>query len=98
MGFSRHQRKRASLEFSTKVVRDFSTAVFRSKLFPCRMEIVADYIRILLMTSARYDPWVAPKVYEKMGQVFGDSGLEDYYFTHPSGKTRGGLLFEASVM
>ncbi|KAF5773673.1 hypothetical protein HanXRQr2_Chr13g0591181 [Helianthus annuus] len=63
-----------------------------------RMEIEADYIRILLMTSARYDPWVAPKVYEKMGQVFGDSGLEDYYFTHPSGKTRGGLLFEASVM
>ncbi|MFS8001406.1 hypothetical protein Hanom_Chr13g01190041 [Helianthus anomalus] len=50
------------------------------------------------MTSAGYDPWVARKVYEKMGQVFGDSGLKDYYFTHPSGKARGGLLFEASVM
>ncbi|KAJ9553240.1 hypothetical protein OSB04_017285 [Centaurea solstitialis] len=66
--------------------------------FSRRMEIEADYIGLLLMASAGYDPRVAPKVFEKLGQVSGDSALRDYLSTHPSGKRRSKLLSEASVM
>lgn len=62
------------------------------------MEIEADHIGLLLMASAGYDPRVAPKVYEKMGQISGDSALKDYLSTHPSGKTRAKLLAQAKVM
>ncbi|CAI9300163.1 unnamed protein product [Lactuca saligna] len=66
--------------------------------FSRRMEIEADYIGLLLMASAGYDPRVAPKVFEKLGQVSGDSALRDYLSTHPSGKRRSKLLSEASVI
>lgn len=66
--------------------------------FSRRMEIEADYIGLLLMASAGYDPRVAPKVFEKLGQVSGDSALRDYLSTHPSGKKRSKLLSEAKVM
>lgn len=66
--------------------------------FSRRMEIEADYIGLLLMASAGYDPRVAPKVFEKLGQVSGDSALRDYLSTHPSGKRRSKLLSEANVM
>lgn len=66
--------------------------------FSRRMEIEADYIGLLLMASAGYDPRVAPKVFEKLGQVSGDSALRDYLSTHPSGKKRSKLLSEANVM
>ncbi|KAK9059654.1 hypothetical protein SSX86_020358 [Deinandra increscens subsp. villosa] len=66
--------------------------------FSRRMEIEADYIGLLLMASAGYDPRVAPKVFEKLGQVSGDSALRDYLSTHPSGKRRSKLLSEAKVM
>ncbi|KAJ0808994.1 putative peptidase M48 [Helianthus annuus] len=66
--------------------------------FSRRMEIEADYVGLLLMASAGYDPRVAPKVFEKLGQVSGDSALRDYLPTHPSGKRRSKLLSEASVM
>ena len=62
------------------------------------MEIEADYIGLLLMASAGYDPRVAPKVYEKLGKVTGDSALRDYLSTHPSGKKRAQLLARAHVM
>lgn len=62
-----------------------------------RMEIEVYYIGLFLMASAGYDRWVAPKVFEKLGQVSGDSSLRDYLSTHPSGKRRK-LLSEASVM
>lgn len=59
----------------------------------------ADYIGLLLMASAGYDPRVAPKVYEKLGKVAGgDSALRDYLSTHPSGKKRAQLLSQAKVM
>lgn len=64
----------------------------------CRMEMEADYIGLLLMASAGYDPRVAPKVYEKLGQVTGESALRDYLSTHPSGKKRAKLLAQAQVM
>ena len=51
-----------------------------------RMEMEADYIGLLFMASVGYDPRIAPRVYEKMGKVAGDSTLKDYLSTHPSGK------------
>lgn len=58
----------------------------------------ADYIGLLLMASAGYDPRVAPRVYEKLGKVAGESSLQDYLATHPSGKKRAHLLSQAKVM
>ncbi|GMH28159.1 hypothetical protein Nepgr_030002 [Nepenthes gracilis] len=66
--------------------------------FSRKMEIEADYIGLLLLASAGYDPRVAPKVYEKLGKVTGESALRDYLSTHPSGKTRAQLLARAQVM
>ncbi|PSS33129.1 Mitochondrial metalloendopeptidase [Actinidia chinensis var. chinensis] len=66
--------------------------------FSRRMEMEADYIGLLLIASAGYDPRVAPKVYEKLGKVTGDSALRDYLSTHPSGKKRAQLLAQAKVM
>ena len=63
-----------------------------------RMEIEADYIGLLLVASAGYDPRVAPKVYEKLGKISGDSKLLDYFATHPSGRKRAELLAQAQVM
>ncbi|KAB5532386.1 hypothetical protein DKX38_019056 [Salix brachista] len=62
------------------------------------MEIEADYIGLLLMASAGYDPRIAPRVYEKLGKLTGDSALRDYLSTHPSGKKRAQLLAQAQVM
>lgn len=62
------------------------------------MEIEADYIGLLLVASAGYDPRVAPKVYEKLAKVTGESALRDYLSTHPSGKKRAQLLAQAKVM
>lgn len=66
--------------------------------FSRRMEIEADYIGLLLVASAGYDPRVAPKVYEKLAKITGDSALRDYLSTHPSGKKRAQLLAQAKVM
>ncbi|KAA3456181.1 metalloendopeptidase OMA1, mitochondrial-like [Gossypium australe] len=63
-----------------------------------RMELEADYIGLLLLSSAGYDPRTAPKVYEKLGKVAKDSTLQDYLSTHPSGKKRAQLLAQAQVM
>ncbi|KAJ8752947.1 hypothetical protein K2173_008682 [Erythroxylum novogranatense] len=66
--------------------------------FSRKMEIEADYIGLLLIASAGYDPRIAPKVYEKLGKVTGDSTMRDYLSTHPSGKKRSQLLAQAKVM
>ncbi|KAJ8448655.1 hypothetical protein Cgig2_010542 [Carnegiea gigantea] len=67
--------------------------------FSRKMEMEADYIGLLLLASAGYDPRVAPQVYEKLAQVTGgDSALKDYLSTHPSGKKRAQLLARAHVM
>ncbi|KAF2315728.1 hypothetical protein GH714_040260 [Hevea brasiliensis] len=79
------------------VVNTMSTLFLRLP-FSRRMEIEADYIGLLLMASAGYDPRVAPRVYEKLGKVTGDSALRDYLSTHPSGKKRSQLLAQANVM
>ncbi|XP_073043830.1 mitochondrial metalloendopeptidase OMA1-like [Primulina eburnea] len=66
--------------------------------FSRRMEMEADYIGLLLIASAGYDPRVAPQVYEKLGRIVGDSKLQDYLATHPSGKKRALTLAQAKVM
>ncbi|KAK1399612.1 Mitochondrial metalloendopeptidase OMA1 [Heracleum sosnowskyi] len=66
--------------------------------FSRRMEMEADYIGLLLLASARYDPRVAPMVYEKLGKITGSSAMKDYLSTHPSGKKRAKLLAQAKVM
>lgn len=58
----------------------------------------ADYIGLLLLAGAGYDPRVAPKVYEKLGKITGDSALQNYLSTHPSSKKRAELLLQAKVM
>ncbi|KAK6926331.1 Peptidase M48 [Dillenia turbinata] len=79
------------------MVNAMSTLLLRLP-FSRRMEIEADYIGLLLMASAGYDPRVAPRVYEKLGKVTGESSLRDYLSTHPSGKKRALLLARAQVM
>ncbi|XP_076889236.1 mitochondrial metalloendopeptidase OMA1-like [Bidens hawaiensis] len=66
----------------------------------CMMAIQADYIGLLLMAAAGYDPRVAPKVFEKMDPVSkpGDSAFENYISTHPWGVTRSKVLSDANVM
>ncbi|CAL1371468.1 unnamed protein product [Linum trigynum] len=66
--------------------------------FSRKMEIEADYIGLLLMASAGYDPRIAPSVYEKLGKISGESALRNYLSTHPSGKKRSRLLAQAHVM
>lgn len=79
------------------LVNTMSTLFLRLP-FSRRMEMEADYIGLLLIASAGYDPRVAPRVYEKLGKVTGDSALRDYLSTHPSGKKRAQLLAQAQVM
>ncbi|KAF3617041.1 hypothetical protein FXO37_34801 [Capsicum annuum] len=66
--------------------------------FATSMEMEADYIGLLLMASAGYNPRIAPSVYEKLGKISGESALRDYLSTHPSGKKRAQLLAQAKVM
>ncbi|GAB4826011.1 hypothetical protein Ancab_008879 [Ancistrocladus abbreviatus] len=79
------------------LVSAMSTLLLRLP-FSRKMEIEADYIGLLLVASAGYDPRLAPKVYEKLGKLTGESALRDYLSTHPSGKTRAKLLAQAQVM
>ncbi|MCL7045969.1 hypothetical protein MKW94_007588 [Papaver nudicaule] len=66
--------------------------------FSRRREKEADYIGLLLLAKAGYDPRVAPQVFEKLGELTGEWLLEDYVSTHPSGKERARLLSQDKVM
>ncbi|KAL5081063.1 hypothetical protein RYX36_009484 [Vicia faba] len=85
-------------QFVTPDIVNTMSSLFLRLPFSRRMEIEADYIGLLLVASAGYDPRVAPKVYEKLGKVTGESSLRDYLSTHPSGKKRAELLAQAQVM
>ncbi|KAF8113137.1 hypothetical protein N665_0055s0002 [Sinapis alba] len=74
------------------------SALFLRLPFSRKMEIEADYIGLLLLASAGYDPRIAPKVYEKLGKLGGNAALGEYLSTHPSGKKRSQLLSQANVM
>lgn len=86
-------------QFVTPDIVNTMSALFLRLPFSRRMEMEADYIGLLLIASAGYDPRVAPTVYEKLGKVTGgDSAMRDYLSTHPSGKKRAQLLAQAKVM
>ncbi|KAI3923872.1 hypothetical protein MKW92_011736 [Papaver armeniacum] len=65
-----------------------------------RNEMEAEYIGLLLLSSARYDPRMAPQLYEKLGEFSGESPLDDddSLATHPSGIKRAQVLSRAEVM
>lgn len=85
-------------QFVTPDVVQTMSSLFLRLPFSRRMEIEADYIGLLLIASAGYDPRVAPKVYEKLGKITGDSLVQNYLSTHPSGRKRAELLAQAQVM
>ncbi|KAL0002639.1 hypothetical protein SO802_016420 [Lithocarpus litseifolius] len=58
-----------------------------------RREAEADYIGLMLMASAGYNPQVAPIVYER--KIGGEGGIQS---THPSGIKRAKLLQKPKVM
>ncbi|CAN0891611.1 Mitochondrial metalloendopeptidase OMA1 [Linum grandiflorum] len=86
------------LQFITPDIAQTMSNLFLSLPFDRKMEIEADYIGLLLMASAGYDPRIAPTVYEKLGKISGESALRNYLSTHPSGKKRSSLLAQAHVM
>ncbi|PRQ59913.1 putative peptidase M48 [Rosa chinensis] len=64
-----------------------------------KMEMEADYIGLLLLASAGYDPMVAPGVYQKFSKLAGETpNQKDYLSTHPTGKKRAEKLAQANVM
>ncbi|KAL3652348.1 hypothetical protein CASFOL_002029 [Castilleja foliolosa] len=83
--------------FMPHIVNTMSNLFLRLP-FSRRMEMEADYIGLLLLASAGFDPRVAPQVYEKLGEVAGESALQDYIATHPSGMKRAQVLSQAKVM
>ncbi|MBA0547940.1 hypothetical protein Golob_019069, partial [Gossypium lobatum] len=70
-------------QFIMPDLADKMSALLLRLPFSRRMELEADYIGLLLLASAGYDPRVAPKVFEKLGKVAGDSAMQDYLSTHP---------------
>ncbi|KAL4372100.1 hypothetical protein S245_021588 [Arachis hypogaea] len=84
--------------FVTPEIVTIMSSLFLSLPFNRLMEMEADYIGLLLIASAGYDPRVAPTVYEKLGKVKGEWALWDYLFTHPSGRKRAELLSQAKIM
>ncbi|KAL3517033.1 hypothetical protein ACH5RR_023935 [Cinchona calisaya] len=62
--------------------------------FSRRSELEADYIVMMLMAAAGYDPQTAPKFLEKNGGIETDIVVA----THPSGETRAKKLQKVEVM
>ncbi|PPD88015.1 hypothetical protein GOBAR_DD15049 [Gossypium barbadense] len=94
-GLLEHLRTDAEI---AAIIGHESFSVLNPYIISDRMELEADYIGLLLLASAGYDPRVAPKVFEKLGKVAGDSAMQDYLSTHPSGRKRAQLLAQTQVM
>jgi predicted Zn-dependent protease len=62
------------------------------------MEIEADRIGMLLLAAAGFDPYLAVEVEEKLGNIGGDSELQNHFSTHPSSKKRAKYLLKDKVM
>ncbi len=56
--------------------------------FSRKHEYEADYIGLLLMADAGYDPAAAIAFWKKFSQLSGSSRLESYFSTHPLGEDR----------
>lgn len=88
------------LQFVTPDLANAMSSLLLRLPFSRKMEMEADYIGLLLIASAGFNPRVAPSVYEKLGKISGGdkSVMADYLSTHPSGKKRAQLLTQAKVM
>jgi predicted Zn-dependent protease len=69
----------------------------------CRLEAEADYIGIMLLAAAGYDPQVAVQVSDKFADMERNKDYlwwryDDCYSTHPSSKVRSRLLSQHKVM
>lgn len=60
-----------------------------------KLELEADYLGLLLMAKAGYDPRVAPIVYDRLSKVM---VVSDYCSELPTGAKRAKLMAEAQVM
>ncbi|XP_015876177.1 mitochondrial metalloendopeptidase OMA1 [Ziziphus jujuba] len=95
LGFLRFILKRFVMSF----IANAMLKIFLKLPLSRRMEKEADYIGMMLMASAGYDPRVAPKVFEKLEKLMGDeSSIGEFLSTHPSGKKRAQLLSQPKVM
>ncbi|KAI5071288.1 hypothetical protein GOP47_0013539 [Adiantum capillus-veneris] len=74
------------------------SALFLELPFSRRQELEADHIGLLLMAAEGYDPRVAPRVYEKLGEMTKAPEILQYVTTHPSGKKRGERLKKTGTM
>ncbi|KAM0861956.1 hypothetical protein ACQ4PT_045547 [Festuca glaucescens] len=68
-----------------------------------RNELEADYLGMLLLAAAGFDPHGAPLFYDKMGKINGESLLTNFlscilFQVHPSSKKRSRLLLQPKVM
>ncbi|CAM0877553.1 unnamed protein product [Alopecurus aequalis] len=71
---------------------------FLRRIVSPRFEIEADYIGILLLGAAGFDPRWALVFIEKMAKIVGDSALRSIRSTHPNPKKRLRLLSEPKIM
>lgn len=83
--------------YAPDLVRSVSV-LFLELPFSRSQELEADHIGLLLMAAAGYDPQVAPRLYQKLGELSGSSDLLQYVTTHPSGKKRGDRLTKTGTM
>ena len=62
------------------------------------METEADEIGAMLMALAAYDPYEAPKLYKKLGEIKRHPILDDYLSSHPYGQKRAEILANSPIM
>lgn len=77
----------------------FVTQLYLFSIF--RLEMEADYIGLILLASAGYDPRQVPEIYEKTEKYENfdnDSMLGGYLSSHPSGRKRAKALTRAKIM
>lgn len=71
------------------------TTTAANHLVCCRMNLEADYIGLLLMAYAGYDPRVAPRLWEKLGSK---GAWDEFVAPRFSGETRARLLLQPEVI
>jgi predicted Zn-dependent protease len=67
----------------------------------CRLEMEADYIGLLLMAEAGYDPRLAPVVYEDLERIeasYKEFTLGGFLRSHPPGRKRAKALARPKIM
>jgi metalloendopeptidase OMA1, mitochondrial len=65
-----------------------STTLMGSLPFSRSDESEADHIGLILMAKAGYDPREGPRLWQRMMQMAGGSGMPEFLSTHPNPETR----------